>query len=577
MICKYMYTSTCTILTINLITNHNNCTILTDMNIIGTTSIMNYFILTEYNSDQWTVNGFWNSTNKQELIERRKKIIPVKPLQHNNEENREMIQEIAQLKQQLREKDTTIQQKEATIQQKDTVIHQQANDLQDQLREKEDVIQQKDDTIRDKDTTIRQKQATIQEKTTALDQSINLIQEKDDTIQQKDITIRQQQQQTNEQLRQKDTVIQEKEDAVCLQEEQVNELHDQLREKQATIQEKEAANRRKDAIIQQKEDDIRQKEDTIRDKDTTIRQKQATIQEKTTALDQSDNLIQEKDDTIQRNDATIAEQQRVIQRCRDNPHWVIQRDEVTITQNTLGRGGWGEVKVGIFRGTKVAVKRLYQEIQSELYMDLFAREMNIASRIRHPNLLQFIGATREGDLLIVTELMPTSLRDELGKNKLAHSQVIAIAIDIITGLNYLHMWRPQSIIHRDVSSANVLLQPILVGQWKAKLSDYGSVNLQDHIKTANPGNPIYSAPESNTPALHSPAMDIFSFGILFAEMATRRLPSSTVYEREAQIRVVKWPTIRSLITRCTVTNHNTRPKTDNVLNQLEELYRSEFN
>ena len=441
-------------------------------------SIINYFVLTEYNSDQWTVNGVWNSTNKQELIERRKKIIPVKPLQHNNEENGEMIQEIAQLKQQLREKDTTIQQKEAANQEKEA-----AN------RRKDAIIQQKD----------------------------------------------------------------------------------------AAIQQKEATNRRKDAIIQEKEDVIRQKEDTIRDKDTTIRQKQATIQEKTTALDQSNNLIQEKDDTIQRNDATIAEQQRVIQRYRDNPHWVIQRDEVTITQNTLGGGGWGEVKVGIFRGTKVAVKRLYQEIQSEYNMDLFAREMNIASTIRHPNLLQFIGATREGDLLIVTELMPTSLRDELQKNKLPHPQVIAIAIDIITGLNYLHMWRPQSILHRDVSSANVLLQPIFVGQWKAKLSDYGSVNLQSHIKTANPGNPVYSAPESNTPALHSPAMDIFSFGILLAEMATRRLPSSTVYEREAQIRVVKWPTIRSLITRCTVTNHNTRPKTDNVLNQLEELYSREFN
>ena len=428
-----------------------------------------------------------------------------------------MIQEIAQLKQQLREKNTTIQQKEAANRRKDATI-----------QEKEDVIRQKEETIRDKDTTIQQKEAAIQQREAA-------IQQKETTIKQKEAAIRQRERQTNEQLRQKNTII---------------------HEKLATIQEK---------------------DDVIRQKDDTILQKQASIQEKTTALDQSNNLIQEKDDIIQRNYATIAKQQRVIQRYRDNPHWVIQRDEVTITQNTLGGGGWGEVKVGIFRGTKVAVKRLYQEIQSDFYMELFAREMDIASRIRHPNLLQFIGSTREGDLLIVTELMPTSLRNELEKTQLTRVQVIAIAIDIITGLNYLHKWRPQPILHRDVSSANVLLQPLANSQWKAKLSDYGSVNLQDHIKTANPGSPVYSAPESNTPALHSPAMDIFSFGILLVEMATRRFPSSTVYEREAQITAVKWPTIRLLITRCTVPNRNTRPNTDNVLNQLEELYSSEFN
>ena len=272
-----------------------------------------------------------------------------------------MIQAIAQLKQQLREKDTTIQQKEAANRRKDATI-----------QEKEDVIRQKEETIRDKDTTIQQKEAAIQ---------------------QREAAIRQRERQTNEQLRQKDATN---------------------HEKQATIQEK---------------------DDVIRQKDDTILQKQASIHEKTTALDQSNNLIQEKDDIIQRNYATIAKQQNVIQRYRDNPHWVIQRDEVTITQNTLGGGGWGEVKVGIFRGTKVAVKRLYQEIQSDFYMELFAREMDIVSRIRHPNLLQFIGSTREGDLLIVTELMPTSLRNELEKIQLTRVQAIAIAIDIITGLN----------------------------------------------------------------------------------------------------------------------------------------------
>ena len=79
-----------------------------------------------------------------------------------------------------------------------------------------------------------------------------------------------------------------------------------------------------------------------------------------------------------------------------------------LTEEVLGSGGWGEVKVGIFRGTKIAVKCLHQLIVSEYYLQLFYREMDIASYVCHPNLLQFIGATRVGNPIIVTKLMPTS-------------------------------------------------------------------------------------------------------------------------------------------------------------------------
>ena len=96
-----------------------------------------------------------------------------------------------------------------------------------------------------------------------------------------------------------------------------------------------------------------------------------------------------KDNIIQRNDATILEQQQEIARFRNNPHWSIQGEEVEITGPVLGRGGWGEVKVGIFRKKKVAIKCLYETILSPHYLQLFSREMEVASRIRHPNLLQF--------------------------------------------------------------------------------------------------------------------------------------------------------------------------------------------
>ena len=241
-----------------------------------------------------------------------------------------------------------------------------------------------------------------------------------------------------------------------------------------------------------------------------------------------------------------------------------------ITGPILGKGGWGEVKVGTFRGTKVAVKCLHELILSDYYLQLFSREMDIASRVRHPNLLQFIGATRVNNPLIVTELMPTSLRKEVEKGPMFRGVATCIAEDVASGLNYLHLWRPHPILHRDISSANVLLEPTGFSRsWKAKVSDYGSANLLDNIRTANPGAPVYSAPEAQYPSQHSPAMDVYSLAILMVEMATGEFPSNVSHEREAQKVHVKWRDYKELITLCTATNPSSRPVTSTVLEQLK--------
>ena len=90
----------------------------------------------------------------------------------------------------------------------------------------------------------------------------------------------------------------------------------------------------------------------------------------------------------------------------EQPHWVVRREEVELTEEVLGRGGWGEVKVANFRGLRVAAKFLYDIILSDYNRQQFTREMTIASKIRHPNLLLFIGATREEEAVILTEVMP---------------------------------------------------------------------------------------------------------------------------------------------------------------------------
>lgn len=99
--------------------------------------------------------------------------------------------------------------------------------------------------------------------------------------------------------------------------------------------------------------------------------------------------------------------------------WIILREEVTLGRKVLGNGAWGTVREGTFRGSKVAVKEIHELILSDHNRRLFEREMNIASRCRHPNLLQFIGATNnDGSPLFVTELLDSCLRRLLSEREL---------------------------------------------------------------------------------------------------------------------------------------------------------------
>ena len=191
---------------------------------------------------------------------------------------------------------------------------------------------------------------------------------------------------------------------------------------------------------------------------------------------------------------TISEQRR-----QETCDWVISRNEIQMTENCLGRGGWGSVNEGTYCGCTVAVKQIHDLILSPHNRLLFEREMNIASACRHPCLLQFIGATNdEGTPLFVTELMEMSLRALLAQRQLSETEITVISLDVARALNYLHQKKPHPIIHRDVSSANVLLWR-QGDQWRGKVSDYGTANFMQQTMTVAPGAMIYSSPEALTP------------------------------------------------------------------------------
>ena len=231
-----------------------------------------------------------------------------------------------------------------------------------------------------------------------------------------------------------------------------------------------------------------------------LRQVQRTKEEAEQEIGNLKRQLKAKDEHIRELETTLSTVQQALEEYRQKEpcDWMISRDEIHLTDKSLGVGGWGKVFLGRFRGCQVAVKQIHELILSPHNRRLFEREMNIAARCRHPCLLQFIGATNdEGSPLFVMELMEISLRGLLERRQLSEAEITAISLDVALALNYLHESKPP-IIHRDVSSANVLLWQ-RGDFWRGKVSDYGTANFIQQTMTVAPGAMIYSAPEALTP------------------------------------------------------------------------------
>ena len=317
-----------------------------------------------------------------------------------------------------------------------------------------------------------------------------------------------------------------------------------------------ASNRRADASDRRAEASDRRADASDRrteELQTQVQGAEDRVQDLQRSLDETTLELRQFEDRLQAN----------------STHWVVKEQEIELTGPQLGVGGWATVTVAKFRGIQVAVKRIHNQIISHHNLQLFQREMNMAARLRHPNLIQFIGATMEGEMMIVMELMATSLRSQLEREMYFQPLLVkAISLDVARGLNYLHLIQPDPIVHRDISSANVLLEKFTLHSWRAKLTDYGSVNLLRQLRTENPGSPAYAAPEASNPRLQSPKMDMYSFGALVLEMLTGRLPAPD--DRLGLLRKVQHQQLLSLIRRCLNTNPDDRPSACDIISELDE-------
>ncbi|EPS70502.1 hypothetical protein M569_04241, partial [Genlisea aurea] len=199
-------------------------------------------------------------------------------------------------------------------------------------------------------------------------------------------------------------------------------------------------------------------------------------------------------------------------------------------ENELGRGGFGVVYRGqLSKGTMIAVKRMaVGVISNSAALQEFRSEIAVLSKVRHRNLVSLLGYSVEGsERLLVYEYMPQgALSHHLfcwkrrGLTPLSWSKRLSIALDVGRGVEYLHALANQSFIHRDLKSANILLDD----DFRAKVSDFGLVKLaadaEKSFATRLAGTFGYLAPEYAVTGKVTTKVDVFSFGVILIELVT---------------------------------------------------------
>ncbi|KAE9603497.1 putative protein kinase RLK-Pelle-RLCK-VIIa-1 family [Lupinus albus] len=197
--------------------------------------------------------------------------------------------------------------------------------------------------------------------------------------------------------------------------------------------------------------------------------------------------------------------------------------------NMIGEGGFGKVYKGFLsNGEVVAIKQLSHD--GHQGFQEFLTEVLMLSLLHHPNLVKLIGSCTDGDQrLLVYEYMPMgSLEDHLfdlnrGEEPLSWSVRMKIAARSARGLEHLHCKADPPVIHRDLKSANILLD----NEFNPKLSDFGLAKVgpdgdKSHVSTRVMGTYGYCAPEYAMSGKLTLKSDIYSFGVVLLELITGR-------------------------------------------------------
>ncbi|KAF8584461.1 kinase-like protein [Ramaria rubella] len=212
---------------------------------------------------------------------------------------------------------------------------------------------------------------------------------------------------------------------------------------------------------------------------------------------------------------------------------VIPYEDIQGNWQKLGSGSFGNVYKGSYLGIDVAIKEVLPSSEYDV-AKYFEREWRLMKEARHPNVVLYLGLSRapDGRIFIISEYI------ENGNLRLyIHDKTkpfpwrlrLSFATDICRALAYLHA---RKCIHRDLKGENLLLTANL----RLKITDFGFAriaarNASESKRLTFCGTDAYMSPEILLGTPFDLPTDLFSLGVVFSEIAARRLADDSHFAR----------------------------------------------
>lgn len=244
-------------------------------------------------------------------------------------------------------------------------------------------------------------------------------------------------------------------------------------------------------------------------------------------------------------------------------------DDLKLTK-IIGAGAFGEVIKGTYCGTPVVVKRMLRNKIDANHLRMFSEEIQLMMNLRHPNIVQFIGASWDSysNVCFVTEYLERGDLFSVLRNpnyKLTWlDHTLRQMIDTSRGMAYLHSHKPP-IIHRDLKSMNILVS----STFGCKVSDFGLSREKSVDETMSvTGTPLWLPPEMIRGERYTEKADVYSFGIVMSELETRKIPYHDIKAKGARNKKVSGSTLMHM-----VAYDKLRPSlSENAMRSITSLY-----